>query len=146
MSFKPKGELPSAQKRPDMASEELSFVEKLFPSRGVTPKHVAGWVTFGWTHLPPSWIPNYVLMLAIIAVYVLPLFMSAEKAFNRVLLLGMLLFVSQFQIPNFWDLLKNTRDLNYIGVLLILYGVDYALSTGAAWSALDKKGPSGDES
>ncbi len=114
-----------------------SLLEKLFPIDGVKPKHVATWVAFVWVHLPPSWIPTYALVLGVVAIYGLPLLMDSDKATNRIIIVGLLLVVSQVFIPTAWDLLKSTRNLNYVFALLMWYGLDYGLAAGG-WSALDK--------
>ena len=126
-----------------MAINNDSFVSKLLPINGVTPRHIATWIAFGWAHLPTTWIPSYALVIGVIAIYGLPLFMDSDKAFNRIFLVGLLLVVSQHLIPTAWDLLKSTKDFQYVFALFMWYGLDYALAAGG-WSGMDKKSSSSD--
>ena len=110
----------------------------VLPVNGITPKYVGGVVSFLWSHLPASWVPIYAQILGVIAIFGLPLFMDHEKAFNRIMVVGMLLVISQVMIPNSW---KMFRQEPHIGVLVwigMLHFVDWAIAT-AGWSAMDKK-------
>lgn len=104
---------------------------------GITLKRVATWVTFGWTHIPPTWIPSYAVILGVIAVYGIPMLMETDKAFNRVFLVGLMLVVSQHLIPTAWSTFKTTMDFQFAVALLFFYALDYALAAGG-WSSLDK--------
>lgn len=121
-----------------MREEILRSLLKIFlPLDGVTPKYVVRLIVFLWTHLPTWLLDYYVLALGVIALGGLDLFMSSEKAFNRVLIVCILLVISQFMIPRGWELLRNEFSFGLLVFVGMLYLLDYGLAVGD-WNALEK--------
>ena len=110
----------------------------VLPVNGITPKYVGGVVSFLWSHLPAAWVPIYAQILGVIAIFGLPLCMDHEKAFNRIMVVGMLLVISQVMIPNSWKIFRQEPQIGVLVWIGMLHFVDWAIAT-AGWSAMDKK-------
>lgn len=110
----------------------------ILPVNGITPKYVGGVVSFLWSHLPASLMPIYAQVLGVIAIFGLPLFMDHTKAFNRIIVVGMLLVISQLFIPNSWKMFRQEPQIGLLVWIGLLHFLDWAIAT-AGWSAMDEK-------
>ncbi len=114
------------------------FLKIVLPLNGVTPKYTAGVLLFVWTHAPVAWLPAVAQIVGVIVLVILPIIWTGDQIFNRVLLVGMLLVISQVAIPGLWKMFQAEPGVGPIAMIGLFALIDYCLVT-EGWSALDKR-------